>query len=206
MVEVCSQRPHEIISLPKDQLPKSSLGKLSRTKLKERYEAGAFTEYCVASIEDPKLHKPLNSLTQFTIADVIAAETGIPRSSMHASDGLSSFGLDSLGYIRVERQLEKTLNLQETIPMPVLIRSKTISELGRYVHDLGIKSLEYDPIIPLVPTGSKTPLILAHPGGGEFLIWLNLLKYIPDRPVYALRVRGLQPNEDLFQTMDEMLK
>ena len=65
---------------------------------------------------------------------------------------------------------------------------------------------EYDPIVPLAHEGSKIPLFLCHPGGGEVLIWLALLKFLPDRPVYALRVRGHHLDDRLFESFDEMFR
>ena len=53
--------------------------------------------------------------------------------------------------------------------------------------------------------GTKTPLWLVHPGVGENLVFLNLAKYIIDRPVYALRARGFDDGEALFDSISEVV-
>ena len=211
VVEICSQVPHAVIPLPMKLLPKSTLGKLSRAKLKEQYEAGAFVEYNVHGVQAVQQAElgpvePLGSTIQIAISDAIAELTDVPRSSIYGSSEMFGFGLDSLTYIRLKRKLEKTLTLQRLIPMPILLQSRTVSDLEQELHNLSVKPYIYEPIIPLVESGSRTPLILAHPGGGEILIWLNLLKYLPDRPIYALRIRGLQEGEECFRSMDEMVQ
>lgn len=47
VVGFCAKQPLSIIPLPKDQMPKSTIGKLSRRKLRESYEAGVFDQYQV---------------------------------------------------------------------------------------------------------------------------------------------------------------
>jgi len=65
---------------------------------------------------------------------------------------------------------------------------------------------EYDPIVPLQPTGSKTPLFCIHPGVGEVLVFVNLASYfVNERPFYALRARGFNPGEKCFETFDELV-
>lgn len=53
--------------------------------------------------------------------------------------------------------------------------------------------------------GSEIPLLLVHPGVGELLVFLNLAKYIVDRPIYALRARGFDVGEKLFSSIPEIV-
>lgn len=57
----------------------------------------------------------------------------------------------------------------------------------------------YNPVIPLRAEVDKIPMWLAHLGTGEILIYINLAKYITDRPLHALRARG-------FDTLNEALE
>ncbi|KAL8947019.1 MAG: hypothetical protein Q9183_007834 [Haloplaca sp. 2 TL-2023] len=64
----------------------------------------------------------------------------------------------------------------------------------------------YSPVVTLQADGTKTPLWLVHPGVGEVLVFLNLAKYIVDRPVYALRARGFDEGETYFDSIPEMVQ
>jgi acyl carrier protein len=209
VIGFCAKPPHAVIPLPKKKLPKSALGKLSRGKLKRSFEAGEFEEYLVKDAqgndESNGAGLPLTSALQETIADALARHTSMPKSHIKADTPFQRMKIDSLGYLRIKRSLEKWLNMEEAIPMPLLIRSSTVQELEAGLLAIGTVTVTYDPIVPLA-TGSKTPLILCPPAGGEFLTWLPVLKYLPDRPVYALRIKGLQKDETLFKDLEDMLE
>jgi thioesterase domain-containing protein/acyl carrier protein len=208
VVRFCRKRPMVIIPLPKHKLPKSTIGKLSRAKLKKSFLAGDFDNYKLSERVPQSLVRRGAALTtplQKILADVLCHETGLRPSDLHLDISLADLNIDSLGYLRIKSSIEKTLEREETISMSLLLACRNVSDIDNMLLSLGTTTAGYDPIVPLVSAGSKTPIILCHPGGGEFLTWLTLLKYIPDRPVYALRVRGFHRNETPFDTLDEML-
>lgn len=51
--------------------------------------------------------------------------------------------------------------------------------------------------------GSKTPLFCIHPGSGDILVFIALAAHFSTRPVYAIRTRGYNPNEQLFTSIQE---
>jgi thioesterase domain-containing protein len=61
----------------------------------------------------------------------------------------------------------------------------------------------YNPIVPLQPHGTKTPLFCIHPGSGDILVFIALAAHFPTRPVYAIRTRGYNPGERLFASIKE---
>lgn len=209
VIGFCASSPHAVIPLPKQKLPKSALGKLSRGKLKKSYEAGEFDEYLVKDLQTDEEHNgggaPLTSTLQETIADVLACHTSMPKEQIKADTPLQRMKIDSLGYLRIKRLLEQRLDMEGAIPMPLLIRSANVQELEASLLGIGTVPTTYEPIVPLA-NGSKAPLILCPPGGGEFLTWLAVLKHLPDRPIYALRVRGLHKNETLFESLEDMVE
>jgi thioesterase domain-containing protein len=208
VIRFCRKRPMLVIPLPKQRLPKSTIGKLSRAKLKKSLLAGDFDSFKLVERQPQSLVQQGAALTtplQKILTAVICEETGMKPSDLHLGIALADLNIDSLGYLRMKSSLEKILEREESISMSLLLACRTIGEMDTMLLSLGTTTAEYDPIVPLVSTGSKTPIILCHPGGGEFLTWLILLKYIPDRPVYALRVRGFHKNEKPFETLDEML-
>lgn len=90
--------------------------------------------------------------------------------------------------------------------MAMLLRCSSIDELERSVLAIGTVAIEYDPIVPLSIRGSQHPIFLLHPGAGEFLCWMRLLPSLPDRPVYALRAKGLHKGEGTFDNLEQLLR
>lgn len=208
-IRFCRKRPIMVIPLPREKLPKSTIGKLSRAKLKKSFQAGDFDDFKLSerlAQSNTQRGAELSTPLQEVLADVLCEETELEPSQLHLNMAIADLNIDSLGYLRMKSSLEKILECEDPISMSLLLSCRTIGDIDTMLLSLGTTTAEYDPIVPLVSTGSKTPLILCHPGGGEFLTWLGLLKYIPDRPILALRVRGFHKNETPFETLDEMLE
>jgi acyl-CoA synthetase (AMP-forming)/AMP-acid ligase II/thioesterase domain-containing protein len=226
-----SERALHLIPLPKSLLPKSTIGKLSRAQLKKEYEVGAFDDYLadellslpgfatvnstspvlgssVKRVDSPQ--RPMEDSTtpmEREVAAVFASVLNVPVDSLlhGGDDALLSSGLNSLRFIQVKRYLEKALDMDREIPMQTLTRCTSVSQLAHELTLMGTTSAEYDPVVPLVTKGSKQTLFLLPPGAGEFLCWLTLLEYLPDRPLYAVRARGLHGPEPVFSSLKEML-
>lgn len=212
---VCAQKPLHVIPLPKVLMPKSTIGKLSRAKLKQSFEAGGFDDYVLGldkisptksdgHSEGPGSWESLPPL-QKEIAQIYAGIVNVEPNELVGQDALLSSGINSLGFMRLKKALEKGLKIHQEIPMPLLLRCHSLADLERELTLLGTVSQQYDPIVPLVTDGSKQPLFLLHPGAGEFLCWIGLLKYLPDRPIYALRAKGLHPGEGTFDGLQDLL-
>ncbi|KAF2087087.1 putative non-ribosomal peptide synthase-like protein [Saccharata proteae CBS 121410] len=208
-IRFCRKRPAMVVPLPRAKLPKSTIGKLSRAKLKKSFMAGDFDSFKLPEMVERSNEQrgpPLTTPLQKILETVLVNEAAVKASDLHMDLPIAELGIDSLGYLRVKSALEKALDAQDPISMSSFLACRTVRDVDNMLLLLGTTTPEYDPIVPLVTTGSKTPLILCPPGGGEFLTWLGLLPYIPDRPVFALRVRGFHKNEKLFETLDEMLE
>lgn len=209
---VCAQKALHIIALPKALLPKSTIGKLSRAKLRQSFEKGDFDDYIIdtatpgqATPEATKQTLEDVSSLQKEIALIYSSIVDVPAVDLLGPDALLSSGINSLGFIRLKKALEKGLKIHQEIPMPLLIRCHSISDLEHELTLIGTVSNEYDPIVPLSTQGSKQPLFLLHPGAGEFLCWMGLIPYLPDRPIYALRAKGLHPGEGTFSGLEDLL-
>ncbi|KAK1531929.1 hypothetical protein CPAR01_11578 [Colletotrichum paranaense] len=61
------------------------------------------------------------------------------------------------------------------------------------------------PVATLRSKGRKTPLWLVHPGVGEILVFMNLMRLINDRPVFAFRAEGFDSGVSPFASLDELL-
>lgn len=243
VIKFCRKTPLDILALPKTLLPKSTLGKLSRAKLKQQYKSGAFDQYKIpyynlcngiisngrsngnsngvqgaksslplgrsqdGSQSQGKGQNPSTPLTkmQKTIANILADETKVAVNILTPEYPMTHLGIDSLGYMRIKKALERAFEMEDTIPMSLLLQAGSVKELEDGLLSIGTVSPVYDPLVPLCSTGSKTPLWLLHPGSGEVLCWLTILKYLPDRPIYAIRAKGLHKSDGWFEDLDEMV-
>jgi thioesterase domain-containing protein len=110
-------------------------------------------------------------------------------------------GLTSVDLLKLKRQIEAPLHLDE-IPLITMMKHPSVRDLANALQGSNAQTA-YNPVVQLGSQGSKTPLWLIHPGVGEILVFLNLAKFIVDRPVYALRARGFNPGETHFKDIPE---
>lgn len=118
---------------------------------------------------------------------------------------LTNSGLDSAGLLVFKAALEKRLSLPSPIPVTALISAKTVRAVEVEIMKTSMQS-NRGLLLPFATEGSKTPLFLFPPGGGKLNCWIELIRYLPNRPVYGLRLRGLQPGETAFESIDEMVR
>ena len=116
--------------------------------------------------------------------------------------------------LRLKQVLQERLSLSGLSTIEMLKRPQ-IGELCDYLSEVvaaeeqggNQTGLKYDPIVCMNSSGSKPPLFLVHPGAGEVLIFVGLTKHLADdRPVYAIRARGLDNGDPTFDTLEEMVK
>jgi len=212
VVKFCSKPAMDIIPLPRSEMPKSTIGKLSRHKLKQYYEKGSFDKYRVPIFNKAQeLRDPASSFqteTERVLGTILSKEASRPLWDIYSDTDMFSFGLDSIAYIRLKTLLEQELGMEKgSIPMSVLLGGTSVREVAALIDDLSsLKEITYDPLVNFCSTGSKTPLFLFPPAGGEILNFLPVLSFLPDRPVYGFRIRGLDKNDRGFESMDEMLE
>ncbi|TIA74254.1 hypothetical protein E3P77_01030 [Wallemia ichthyophaga] len=219
VVMYCAHRPYRILALPTEAFGgKSSLGKISRNKVLKAYDAGAFVKYEAEqklALEELRRTQLVPPETDFErkAAAAMAETLGLDYKFIGRHDNFFTFGGSSLELVRYKNILEKYLGLTEELPLITVLRNPTPATLAPYLDRyLRTQFGEvpdnaddiYDPIVPLQLKGSKPPLFLIHPGVGEVLVFLNLAKYITDRPVYALRARGFNPGETPFTDMNTL--
>ena len=219
----CAKQPLAIISLPTEQMPKSTIGKLSRRKLKDQFEAGSFAQYRTPFIDShtkdvpngtPMATEPSQidgdnntlSVMERKIGDIFAIYTDNPLSAVVLPDALHNLGVDSIGYMRIRKSLQEAFRFDKDIPLPMLVQCSSVHELEQTLLSLGTVQWEYDPIVALSVRGSKTPLFLIHGGAGEILQFLALNRFLDDRPVYGLRAKGLHVGEATFESLEALIE
>jgi acyl-CoA synthetase (AMP-forming)/AMP-acid ligase II/thioesterase domain-containing protein/acyl carrier protein len=203
-------RPALVLPLPKDLFPKTSLGKIQRAVLRKRLEAGelAVHEAYIADVTNRQLggYTAPEGPAEAAIAGIYAELFGLDAATVSATASFFDLGGTSLDIVRLKRALEDRFALPDLPVVTILQNSNVRSLAARIAQRKRRRNWEYDPIVPLQVTGSKTPLFCVHPGVGEVLIFVNLAKYfVNDRPFFALRARGFNEGEKYFATFDELV-
>ncbi|KAG9312397.1 atromentin synthetase [Chiua virens] len=212
-IKMITLPPQHIIPIPLDQMEKTTLGKLSRSRLLIRLKNGELAKHLTRAEEllsearGASFVTP-SSETEKTLARIYADIFNLDVSDVSSSDNFFELGGTSIDVIRLKREGEAAFDIPD-IPTIQILKHPVLSSLANYVEAMKSENVvaeEYDPIVPLNLTGSKTPIFMVHPGVGEVLIFVNLAKYFHnERPFYAFRARGFEPGHPFFTSMDEMV-
>lgn len=204
----CMVRAYKVIPLEKSFLPKSSLGKLSRAKIRKAFESGAYDR--LMELDDTVLARwRLTELVQPTtgteslLHGLFVEVFQLKPSEIGIDTNLYDMGCSSVEIFRLKTLIQSKMDLAKNIPITTIIANPTVRTLTTALDQLTTPK-PYNPVVVLRYSGSKTPLWLIHPGVGEVLIFLKLVKYITDRPVYALRARGFD-GEDFFRSIPQIV-
>ena len=202
-------KPYQIIPLEAHLLLKSSLGKLSRPKIRTAFESGTYSTYQKSNNEilteyrKAQREAPSNSV-EAKILTFYAELFKLPADDIGVNTSLFEMGVSSIEIIKLKTQIQIEMELDVEIPVITMMTNPTIRGLAAALKKLQ-EPKKYSPVVTLQASGTKTPLWLVHPGVGEVLVFLNLAKYIVDRPVYALRARGFDEGESYFNDIPEVV-
>lgn len=204
-------RPAVILPLPPDLIPRTSLGKIQRTLLRTRLEAGEFTQW--ERRVDELVVRQLGGFTaprgatEQALTAIYAELFALAVETVSATASFFDIGGTSLDIIRLKHAVEERFDLAD-LPVTRIFAAPTVRGLAELL-DAGDRSgpAAYDPVVVLQRTGAKAPLFCVHPGIGEVLLYVSLAKYFThDRPFYALRARGFGAGERFFDSVEEMVE
>ena len=135
------------------------------------------------------------------IAELVADALGVPQVGVF--DEFSSLSGDSLSAVRLIVAIEQRYGL--SIPVSTLSTGPAVATLADLVRDR--VAVEFDPCVPIKPTGSRPPLFLVHPIGGNVLCYVELSKHLPpEQPLYGLQASGIEPGSDASQSISKMAR
>lgn len=203
-----SARP-QILPLPSGRLARTSLGKLSRSKIRASLLGGEYQDQVDLNLQMLERHHTEATIEPLTANEERLAQIFVTHGFVlrNIDSTILDSGVSSVDLISLKRAAEKAFDIQD-IPVITPMVNSTISTLAAALQTLMVDShhkIEYNPVVTLQAGGSKAPLWLMHPGIGEMLVFLGLAKYFPDRPVYAMRARGLNPGEKPFSGLEEVI-
>ncbi|MGA2031843.1 MAG: SDR family NAD(P)-dependent oxidoreductase, partial [Thermoguttaceae bacterium] len=151
------------------------------------------------------------SLLRQYFTDELARIMGLDAAGLDAEQPLNTLGLDSLMAIELKNNLESRLAF--SLPMARFLEGPSVTSLAQCAAELivengtgspatevsaaapvaanGAASTTWAPLLPLARNGNKPPLFCIHPVGGDVRCYYALARAMEDRPVYALRARGM---------------
>jgi acyl-CoA synthetase (AMP-forming)/AMP-acid ligase II/thioesterase domain-containing protein len=203
-------RPWLILPLPQALFPKTSLGKIQRSLLRKRLEAGEFSERVgwIAELMMRHLggYNAPDGAAERAVAAIYADIFDLTLGQISVTANFFDLGGTSLDILRLRYRIEQDLGVHD-LQIITLLRAPTVRSLAAQLSAKGTSARErYDPLVPLQTSGDKTPLFCVHPGIGEVLIFVNLAKYfVNERPFYALRARGFNEGEKPFTAFNDMV-
>jgi len=194
------------------RLERSTLGKLSRANVKALLLRGDYQDQIdfdsqMLQAQRIKYAVEPSTPTEKRLMQVFR-DLDLYYPDMNINTPILDVGVSSVDLIRLKRAAEQAFQIID-ISITTMITNTTIRTLAMAIEGLRLSQdgvhTEYDPVITLQPNGGKTPLWLIHPGIGEILVFLGLVKYFPDRPIYALRARGLNEGEMPYTGLQEII-
>lgn len=208
---IVGARPR-VLPLPPGRMEKTTLGKLSRTKIQSSLAQGQYEDQenlnaqILRSCQESSYSKPQNEVEQ-KLMNLFQETLGLDDIDMGTNTDVLNTGVSSVDLIRLKTACETAFGIRE-IPMITILTNTTVRSLAAAIQPLQNSETsiaKYNPVITLQGNGSKTPLWLIHPGIGEILVFLGLVQFFPDRPIYAFRARGFSPGEKPFKGLSDVV-
>jgi thioesterase domain-containing protein len=203
-------RPALILPLPASAFPKSSLGKILRSLMRKRLEAGEYAAE-IAAVSDLTSRQLGGYVApegeeEWLLAEIYAEMFDTTADRISATASFFDLGGTSLDILRLRLSVARRLGVEDLQIITVLTAPTVRALAARIAADRAPGERPYDPLVPMQVSGHKTPLFCVHPGVGEVLVFVNLAKYfVADRPFYALRARGFNRGEKPFTSFAEMV-
>jgi amino acid adenylation domain-containing protein len=113
-------------------------------------------------------------------------------SEMGVHDNFFELGGHSLIAVRLFALMEKEFGRR--LPLATLFRAPTVAQLGAILETQSAAG--GSSLVPIQPSGSRSPFFCVHAVGGNVLEYYDLAKHLGmDQPFYGLQSRGLSGEE-----------
>ncbi|QFZ20321.1 AMP-binding protein [Saccharothrix syringae] len=195
--------PALVLPLPADAFPRTGSGKLQRSLMRERLEAGAYDEHR-AAVEVPPRRGGSRGPREAALVGIVADLLARDPATVDAGDNFFDLGGTSLQVLRLKHLIGRATGAQ--VPASAIFAAPTLRDLAGRLADSTATAPRYDPVVTLQPTGDGPPLFAVHPAGGDVLSFAGLAQHFAgDRPFCALQARGLEAGEEPFRSLAEMV-
>lgn len=111
-------------------------------------------------------------------------------------------GGHSLKALQIMLRIEKETGRR--LPLATFIAHPTISKMS-LVMQLDAKSITWDVLVPIKPSGNKIPIYIVHGASLNVLLFNTLAIHMDDdQPIYGLQAKGLNGIDEPFSRIEDM--
>jgi amino acid adenylation domain-containing protein len=168
--------PDELIVIP--AMPLTPNGKTDKKALADQN---------IKLAETINLYMPPRTDVEKLVTDIWSEFLEIEKIGIY--DNFFELGGHSLIAVQVMTRIEKLTG--KRLPLAALFENSTIEKLALMLEMDG-KSIVWDSLVPVKPTGNKMPLYIVHGAGLNVLLFNTLASEMDaDQPVYGLQAKGL---------------
>jgi amino acid adenylation domain-containing protein len=154
---------------------------------------------------DQSVDSPTESLAPRDVLDQILMQIWskiLRLKHVGLRDNFFELGGHSLAAVHMMAEIKNQTG--KTLPLATLFHTSTIEALADVLRKDGWKP-SWSSLVPIRPQGSKPPLFLIHGAEGNVLLYRQVTQYLDkDQPVYGLQSQGLNGNDAIFTTFQEM--
>lgn len=159
VVTYCGIRPAKIVPLDEEQLYKSSIGKISRSRLRKSFERGDMDKYIqqdadIAAESLSSMYQPASTATEVAILQTFTKRFGAASNSIGVSHDLFDLGASSLHIFGLKVDLQKSLNIRD-IPLTTFFSQSVISNLAMALDQLARNDTTREIITNDLPSNAK---------------------------------------------------
>jgi amino acid adenylation domain-containing protein len=173
-----------------DKMPLNSNGKIDRN---------ALPDFSSTLLQQKRLILP-NTPTEKILTSIWQECMGINDISI--DDNFFALGGHSLMAVQILSKLEKKLG--RSFQLALLFKYPNIQSLANYI-DNDKKETAYTCLVPIKPTGNKTPLYIIHGEGLNVLNFSSLASVMDkDRPIFGLQAVGLNGIDEPLDNLSDI--
>ena len=182
--------PQQFLSL--DKLPLTPNGKIDKqhlATLPERKSPTTDASFVSAHTEGQKL-----------IAGIWQELLALDKVSIH--DNFFELGGHSLTAVSVMVRIEKETGIR--LPIATLFQNSTIEKLALFIESPDVE-IKWSSLVPIKPTGSKTPIYIIHGSGLNVFMFHSMVSYLdPERPLYGIQAIGLDGSDQAIHSIEHI--
>ena len=181
--------PEAILVL--EEMPLTANGKIDRRRLPAPADARQSME---GSLVYPR------DLLEFKLLQVWESVLGVHP--IGVKDNFFDLGGHSLLALRLMAGIRSAVGRE--LPLSALFQGGTIESMAAILRR-DASSISWSCLVELQASGSRSPLFLVHPAGGNVLCFSDLARRLgSDRPVYGLQTPGLHGERPLYARIEDM--